>query len=103
MTKIEIQIEYEFYGAACFQELGGYLNFTVSRSGANLPRTPPRPLSPAADFAATPCLACSLLAERDSHDLPLLACAGRLVNTYTINPWQAEPLGVLQVHLQVRS
>ena len=28
--------------------LGEYLNFIVSRSGANLPRTPPRPLTPAA-------------------------------------------------------
>ena len=100
MPKIEFEIE--FLGASCFQELGEYLNLIVSRSGANLPRTPPRPLSPAADFAASPCLACSLLAERDSHDLPLLACAGRPVNTHIVHLRQAELLVVLQVHLKFR-
>ena len=65
--------------------LGEYLNFIVSRSGANLPRTPPRPLSPAADFAASPCLACSLLTEaRFSRSAP--ACLRREASQHPYNP-----------------
>ena len=79
---------------------GEYLNFIVSRSDANLPRTPPRPLSPAAISQRRLASPDRLLAERDSHDLCLLACAGRPVNTHAIHPRQPELLLVLQGRLK---
>ena len=77
VPKLEPQIK--FLVGTFSHELAKHLEFTVHRSCANLPRTPPRPfhqllLLLRRSRSIGP--AQSLLTARESHVLHLLACAG---------------------------
>ena len=63
-----------------------YIHFTVSRSGASLPRIPPRTFSCMPHFACAAHPALSPLAGCESHDSSLLGCAGSKLNFPTDHP-----------------
>ena len=78
MTKFEL--EAEFSGRVFFLEFVEYINFTLSRSGAPLLRSPPRTLSSLPHLACAAHPACSPLAGCESHDSCPLVRAGSKLN-----------------------
>ena len=70
----------DFFDGVFFLELVEYSNFAVSRSGASLPRTPPRTFSPTSHLLAPLAPPCRPLAGCESHDSCPLVCAGSKLN-----------------------
>ena len=68
---------------------GGYSNFAVSRSGASLPRTPPRTFSSTSHLLAPLAPPCRPLAGCEFHDSCPPVCAGSKLNIYPLLPERA--------------
>ena len=88
VPKIEPQIEFSV-GIFSYERVK-HLNFTVRRSGAILPRNPPRTFHQQLLFCSVASPAPPVLAARESHDPHLLACAGMAVNIHPIDLDHAE-------------
>ena len=83
------RVGHRFFDGVFFLELVEYSNFAVSRSGASLPRTPPRTLSslPPSACAAHPAL--SPRAGCESHDSCPPVCAGSKLIIHPVHPERA--------------
>ena len=90
MPKLETQIEFSV--GIFSHERVKHLNFTVRRSGAILPRNPPRTFHQQLLFCSVARPAPPVLAARESHDPHLLACAGMAVNIHPFHLDHAEQL-----------
>ena len=86
-TKFELEIE--FPDGVFFLELVEYSNFAVSRSGASLPRTPPRTFSSTSHLLAPLAPPCRPLAGCEFHDSCPPVCAGSKLNIYPLLPERA--------------
>ena len=83
-TKFELEIE--FPDGVFFLELVEYRNFAVSRSGASLPRTPPRTFSSTSHLLAPLAPPCRPLAGCEFHDSCPPVCAGSKLNMHADHP-----------------
>ena len=86
-TKFELEIE--FPDGVFFLELVEYSNLAVSRSGASLPRTPPRTFSSTSHLLAPLAPPCRPLAGCEFHDSCPPVCAGSKLNIYPLLPERA--------------
>ena len=84
MPKLETQIEFSV--GIFSHERVKHLNFTVRRSGAILPRNPPRTFHQLVLFCSVARPTPPVLAARESHNQHLLACAGMAVNIHSFHP-----------------
>ena len=82
-------MEIEFPDGVFFLELVEYSNFAVSRSGASLPRTPPRTFSSTSHLLAPLAPPCRPLAGCEFHDSCPPVCAGSKLNIYPLHPQRA--------------
>ena len=82
-------MEIEFPDGVFFLELVEYSNFAVSRSGASLPRTPPRTFSSTSHLLAPLAPPCRPLAGCEFHDSCPPVCAGSKLNIYPLLPERA--------------
>ena len=90
VPKLEPQIEFSV-GIFSHKRVK-HLSFTVRRSGAILPRNPPRTFHQLLLFCSVASPAPPVLAARESHDPHLLACAGMAVNIHSFHLDHAEQL-----------
>ena len=90
VPNLEPQIEFSV--GIFSHERGKHLNFTVRRSGAILPRNPPRTFHQLLLFCSVASPAPPVLAARESHDPRLLSCAGMAVNIHPVHLDHAEQL-----------
>ena len=88
--KLETQIEFSV-GIFSYERVK-HLNSTVRRSGAILPRNPPRTFHQLLLFCSVASPAPPVLAARESHDPHLLSCAGMAVNIHPVHLDHAEQL-----------
>ena len=79
----------EFPDGVFFLELVEYRNFAVGRSGASLPRTPPRTFSSTSHLLAPLAPPCRPLAGCEFHDSCPPVCAGSKLNIYPLLPERA--------------
>ena len=82
-------MEIEFPDGVFFLKLVEYRNFAVSRSGASLPRTPPRTFSSTSHLLAPLAPPCRPLAGCEFHDSCPPVCAGSKLNIYPLLPERA--------------
>ena len=82
-------MEIEFPDGVFFLELVEYSNLAVSRSGASLPRTPPRTFSSTSHLLAPLAPPCRPLAGCEFHDSCPPVCAGSKLNIYPLLPERA--------------
>ena len=82
-------MEIEFPDGVFFLELVEYSNFAVCRSGASLPRTPPRTFSSTSHLLAPLAPPCRPLAGCEFHDSCPPVCAGSKLNIYPLLPERA--------------
>ena len=82
-------MEIEFPDGVFFLELVEYSNLAVSRSGASLPRTPPRTFSSTSHLLAPLAPPCRPLAGCEFHDSCPPVCAGSKLNIYRLLPERA--------------
>ena len=82
-------MEIEFPDGVFFLELVEYRNLAVSRSGASLPRTPPRTFSSTSHLLAPLAPPCRPLAGCEFHDSCPPVCAGSKLNIYPLLPERA--------------
>ena len=90
VPNLEPQIEFSV--GIFSHERWKHLNFTVRRSGAILPRNPPRTFHQLLLFCSVASPAPPVLAARESHDPHLLSCAGMAVNIQLVHLDHAEQL-----------
>ena len=82
----KVELQFEFGDAIFLFELVYYIDFTVSRSGELLPRTPARTFPVATPFACAAHPALPPPAGCESHDSSPLVCAGSKLNTHPLHP-----------------
>ena len=87
--RIKFELEIEFPDGVFFLELVEYSNLAVSRSGASLPRTPPRTFSSTSHLLAPLAPPCRPLAGCEFHDSCPPVCAGSKLNIYPLLPERA--------------
>ena len=87
--RAKLESDIEFSDRVFFLELVEYSNFAVSRSGASLPRTPPRTFSSTSHLLAPLAPPCRPLAGCEFHDSCPPVCAGSKLNIYPLLPERA--------------
>ena len=85
----KVELQFEFGDAIFLFELVYYIDFTVSRSGELLPRTPARTFHVATPFACAAHPALPPPAGCESHDSSPLVCAGSKLKTHPLHPERA--------------
>ena len=86
---MKLDTEVDFFDGIFVLEPVQCIVFTVSRSGASLPRTPPRTFSSTSHLLAPLAPPCRPLAGCEFHDSCPPVCAGSKLNIYPLLPERA--------------